>query len=384
MMMIVALILAAVLSTPFVGAVQLPAPSFAMNLQESDRFAMNVVANSQAYRLVQTGLHHQAVKWGGSFGWLSTDYEDPLGHYFLIQGADKECKIYDLIEPLKELHRPMLAVTNLTAGNFTSGKSSGFAYFHMEAEGMFIGKLLGYTNVQKVVYTDEGKTSGSVTNSNGGKFVAEFSDLTGDLTEAERKLASQDHPCFHPKLCPGGKEGEIMTFYNAMLPSPGRFMANQNAASARGEIFYLYFVASSVRMDFQVTRYEHVIVDSRWNAYERCNPILLDPEAPFMCERSSFLSPRGVGFVEVGWNATFFPCETEGTGINWYSFNERGNGLTYDFSQSVNSTIEIACVIKGLNAVLPWNGTNRNPPRELYPALESAFLNAFDTCEHVQ
>jgi hypothetical protein len=162
-------------------------------------------------------------------------------------------------------------------------------------------------------------------------------------------------------------------------------MANQNAANVYGELYYLYGGAYMfINNQSLLTRYENVILDTRWRSYEPCNPIGSEATNPFRCERTSFYSPLGVGFATFDHNfgIDYHGCNASATGIEWYSLNAAGNGKTYDFSASLNTSISLGCMEDALNPI--WKiDQAKSPPLELYPKLEKAFLEAFTTCQHL-
>jgi hypothetical protein len=359
MMMIVALILAAVLSTPFVGAVQLPAPPFAMNVQQKSQ---------PHFRLVQQDLFSQAVgmtnsssgvMWGK--GWINVDPNDPLGYYQIACDDIVGCSF----SGLKDTE---IMAANLPAGNFSSVSGctdTRIFEFDPARQRIWYRKI---PPCMAEIYSSGNEIIGV---NNSVAYINIVSDVTETLSESDQELASKNHAVFQDQRC-SGQQNQLKTLYNAMVPAPGRYMANQNAASAYGEIFYIYSEVGALRQNrnaFVVSRYENVSIDTRYRPYERCNSFSVFDLSPFKCERSSYWSQLGVGALWVSENGTIVrSCpDASTTDIEWYSLNEQGNGRTYNFDESVNTTITLNCLLTKLEMVLPWGS---DLPFKLYRARE--------------
>jgi hypothetical protein len=341
---------------------------------------MDVHHKNQTYRLVQGLNTFVAVgmeEWGESGrGWVNTDVSDPLGSYFM---ASTGCEIQGWFW---ECNRPILMATNLTAGNYLAVPDVtaviNFVFNEKKKEtNLNLDICCGCAASQEIVGT-------SVTNNQAEKYSVTLSGLTNILSASDKALLStKESECFQDNRCSGSPK-QKKTLYNIMHHLPGRYMANQNAANVYGELYYLYSSYMFINNQSLVTQYENVILDTRWRAYEPCNPMGSEATNPFRCERSSFYSPLGVGFATFDRNFTieYHSCNASATGIEWYSLNALGNGKTYDFSDSVNTTIAWPCLEDALNPI--WKiHQSQWPPVELYPKLEKAFLEAFTTCQHL-
>jgi hypothetical protein len=281
---------------------------------------------------------------------------------------------------------------NLSAGDFSSQEgetlvvpSEEYGYFQFQSRYAPFSQTVNASNAGLPISID--------ISASGGKFLVEASveSFRTELAPADLALSSSTHYCFQDRRCPG-KEGERMVLYNAHHQN-NTSLFNQNAANAPGEILYIYeglAVSGKSSDTFQITRYDGVIMDTRYRKYEFCNPLNYEQSErskKWVCERSDYWSHLGVGHASLrkeghDWNV-IDTCETLEGGMDWVSLNENGHNRTWDASFSQNTTVNLTCVLEYLTPVFPWrNGTSWTPPLELYPQLEAALQEAFDKCPH--